>query len=100
AGDEIVLPAHAPAPVIEPIIFLGGIPVLVDKAAGDYGPDLNNLKWIINSKTRAIMTVHMLGLPCDMDAILEIANAKGIPLIEDASQAQGALYKNQRAAGL
>jgi len=99
-GDEVILPAHVPAPVIEPIIYLGAIPVLVDKAVGDYGPDLRGLKLAISSRTKAIIAVHMLGLPCDMDAILEAASAKGIPVVEDASQAQGALYKSRRAAGL
>jgi dTDP-4-amino-4,6-dideoxygalactose transaminase len=98
SGDEVILPAHAPAPVIEPIICLGAIPVLVDKAIGDYGPDLRGLRIAITSRTKAIVAVHMLGLPCDMDAILEVA--KGIPVVEDASQAQGALYKCRRAAGL
>jgi dTDP-4-amino-4,6-dideoxygalactose transaminase len=100
SGDEVILPAHSPAPVIEPIIYLGAIPVLVDKAVGDYGPDLRGLKLAITSRTKAIIAVHMLGLPCDMDAILEIASEKGIPVVEDASQAQGALYKHRRAAGL
>ena len=99
-GDEVILPAHTPAPVIEPIICLGAIPVLVDKAVGDYGPDLRGLKLAITSRTKAIIAVHMLGLPCDMDAILEVAGAKDIPVVEDASQAQGALYKRRRAAGL
>ena len=99
-GDEVILPAHVPAPVIEPIIYLGAIPVLVDKAVGDYGPDLRGLKLAISSRTKAIIAVHMLGLPCDMDAILEAASAKGIPVVEDASQAQGVLYKSRRAAGL
>jgi dTDP-4-amino-4,6-dideoxygalactose transaminase len=99
-GDEVILPAHAPAPVIEPIVFVGARPVLVDKAAGDYGPDLNNLNAAITKRTKAIIAVHMLGLPCDMDPILEIARAKGIPVVEDASQAHGALYKGRRAAGL
>jgi len=100
SGDEVILTAHAPAPVIEPIICLGAIPVLVDKAVGDYGPDLRGLRIAISSRTKAIIAIHMLGLPCDMDAILEVAGAKGIPVVEDASQAQGALYKRRRAAGL
>jgi dTDP-4-amino-4,6-dideoxygalactose transaminase len=88
-GDEVILPAHVPAPVIEPIIYLGAIPVLVDKAVGDDGPDLRGLKLAISSRTKAIIAVHMLGLPCDMDAILEAASAKGIPVVEDASQGPG-----------
>jgi dTDP-4-amino-4,6-dideoxygalactose transaminase len=98
-GDEVILSAHVPAPVIEPVIAVGATPVLIDKAIDDYGPDLENLHSAITARTRAILAVHMLGLPCDMDAILEVAAARRIPVVEDASQAQGALFKNRRAAG-
>jgi len=98
-GHEVILPAHAPAPVIEPVIARGAIPILVDKAVGDYGPDLESLAKSINSNTKAIVAVHMLGLPCDMGAILEIAGTRNVPVVEDASQAQGAIYKGRRAAG-
>ncbi len=98
-GDEVILSAHVPAPVIEPVIAVGAVPVLVDKAKEDYGPDLAGLEAAITAKTKAIMAVHMLGLPCDMAAILKIAAARNIPVVEDASQAQGAQYKNRRAAG-
>jgi dTDP-4-amino-4,6-dideoxygalactose transaminase len=99
-GDEVILSAHAPAPVIEPIIHLGGVPVLVDKAVDDYGPDLDGLREAISSKTKALIAVHFLGLPCDMDAIMKIAADRGIAVVEDASQAQGATYRGKRAAGL
>ena len=99
-GDEVILPAHAPAPVIEPIIYLGATPVLIDKATRDYGPDLTNLQAAISPNTKAIITVHLLGLPCDMDAIRCIAGKQRIPILEDSSQAQGAIYRGRRAAGL
>jgi dTDP-4-amino-4,6-dideoxygalactose transaminase len=98
-GEEIVVPAHAPAPVVEPILAIGAVPVLVDKAKGDYGPDLESLRSAITTRTKAIIAVHLLGLPCDMDAILKIAREKNLLVIEDASQAQGAIYKGKRAAG-
>ena len=98
-GDDVILPAHAPAPVIEPVLAVGATPVLIDKAVADYGPDLKGLANAITSKTKAILAVHMLGMPCDMDSIIEIAGQKNIPIIEDASQAQGAVYKGRRAAG-
>ena len=100
SGDEVILAAHVPAPVIEPIFSVGATPVLVEKAKGDYGPDLSSLKAAITPRTRAIIAVHMLGLPCDMDAIVKIAAEKNISVVEDASQAQGAVYKGRRAAGL
>jgi len=99
-GDEVILPAHAPAPVIEPVIAVGATPVLVDKAIGDYGLDLRSLKMAINAKTKAILAVHLLGLACDMDPIVELARKRNVFVVEDASQAQGAIYKGRRAAGL
>ena len=98
-GHEVILPAHAPAPVIEPVIALRATPVLIDKAVGDYGTDLDSLAKSINSNTKAIIAVHMLGLPCDMEPILKIAGKRNVPVVEDASQAQGAVYKGRRAAG-
>ena len=99
-GDEVILPAHAPAPVIEPIIHCGATPVLVDKAVEDYGPDLTNLQAAITAKTKAIIAVHLLGLACDMESICQIAAGYRIPVVEDSSQAQGAGYRGKRAAGL
>ena len=98
--DEVILPAHAPAPVIEPVLAVGATPVLVDKAIGDYGLDLRSLKMAINAKTKAILAVHLLGLACDMDPIVELARKRNVFVVEDASQAQGAIYKGRRAAGL
>jgi dTDP-4-amino-4,6-dideoxygalactose transaminase len=99
-GDEVILAAHAPAPVIEPIIHMGGVPVLIDKAEADYGPDLDGLWAAISTKTKAVIAVHFLGLPCAMDEINRIAAERGIAVVEDASQAQGAFYRGKRAAGL
>src|SRR5690242_7020720 len=99
-GDEVILPAHAPAPVIEPILYVGATPVLIDKASADYGPDLAGLRAAISANTKAVVAVHLLGLPCDMDAICQIASDSGVPVVEDSSQAQGAIYRGKRAAGL
>jgi dTDP-4-amino-4,6-dideoxygalactose transaminase len=99
AGDEVILAAHAPAPVIEPILAVGATPILVDKAVGDYGPDILDIAKAITPRTKAIMAVHMLGMPCDMEGIVNLAAKKNVPIVEDASQAQGALYKGRRAAG-
>jgi len=89
-GHEVILPAHAPAPVIEPIVYCGATPVLVDKAVEDYGPDLTSLQAAVTAKTKAIIAVHLLGLACDMESICQIAAKYRIPVVEDSSQAQGA----------
>jgi len=89
-GDEEVLVAHAPAPVIEPIIHIGAVSVLIDKAEADYGLDLDGLRAAISTTTKALIAVLFLGLPCAMDDINRIAVDRGVAVIEDASQAQGA----------
>ena len=99
AGDEVILAAHVPAPVIEPVLAVGATPVLIDKASDDYGPDLNSLKSAIGPRTKVVLAVHMLGMPCDMTPMLEIAAKTGIAVVEDASQAHGAIYQGRRAAG-
>jgi hypothetical protein len=100
SGDEVILPAHAPAPVIEPILYSGATPVLIDKSCADYGPDLTSLRAAITRKTKAIIAVHLLGLPCAVDPICQIARESGVAVVEDSSQAQGAIYRGRRAAGL
>ncbi len=100
SGDEVILAAHVPAPVIEPVLYVGAKPVLIDKARDDYGPALDSLRAAITAKTKAVIAVHMLGLPCDMNAICRIAGEKGVAVVEDASQAQGATYHGKPAAGL
>ncbi len=95
-GDEIITHANAFIADIEPIIALGATPVLVDMSQTDYGPDLEGFERAITNRTKAILIVHLLGAPCDIDGIRRIADARGIPFIEDASQAQGAEYKGKK----
>lgn len=95
-GDEVLTHANAFIADIEPVIALGATPVLVDMSETDYGPDLGALECAITDRTKAILLVHLLGAPCDIDAIQAVANARNIPFVEDASQAQGALYKGKK----
>lgn len=95
-GDEVVTHADAFIADIEPVIALGATPVLVDMSETDYGPDVEAIRRACTAKTKAILLVHLLGAPCDIDAIQAVASARNIPLIEDASQSQGALYKGKK----
>ncbi len=99
-GDEVITHANAFIADIEPIIALGAAPILVDKSADDYGPDLEQLKTLINEKTKAILVVHLLGVPSKMDALIKISQDSGVPIIEDASQAQGASINGKKAGSL
>ncbi|MDO5552547.1 MAG: DegT/DnrJ/EryC1/StrS family aminotransferase [Planctomycetia bacterium] len=90
-GDEVIVPAYTFVASYTSIIFAGGVPVLTE-INDSLTIDPEEIKKRITPKTKAIMPVHMLGNPCDMSAIMDIASEKGLPVIEDACQAFGAQY--------
>lgn len=98
-GDEIIVPAYTFIATFSSIIFAGGVPVLaeIDRSL-DIDP--TDIEHRITGQTKAIMPVHMLGNPCDMDAILEIAGRHGLKVIEDACQANGGSYQGRKLGTL
>lgn len=95
-GDEIITAANTAIPTITAIINAGAKPKLVD-VGEDYLIDINKIEKEINSRTRAIIPVHLYGQVCDMDAITKIAKRNKIEVIEDCAQSQGSSYKNKYA---
>ncbi len=94
-GDEVIVPAYTFVATYSAIIFLGGIPVLTE-IDDSLNIDPNQIEEKITCKTKAIMPVHMLGNPADMDAIMAISEKHNLTVIEDACQATGACYKGKR----
>ena len=78
------------------ISYVGATPVFVDidPVRRTLNPD--NLEAAITSRTKAIIPVHLYGMPAEMDRIMAIAERHGLPVIEDAAQAHGAKYQNKR----
>jgi|TARA_B100001093_G_scaffold162403_1_gene154839 dTDP-3-amino-2,3,6-trideoxy-4-keto-D-glucose/dTDP-3-amino-3,4,6-trideoxy-alpha-D-glucose/dTDP-2,6-dideoxy-D-kanosamine transaminase len=93
-GDEVITAANTAIPTISAIINAGGKPRLVD-IGEDYLIDTKKIQKEINSKTKAIIPVHLYGQMCDMDEITRIAKINRITIIEDCAQSQGAKYKNK-----
>jgi dTDP-4-amino-4,6-dideoxygalactose transaminase len=89
AGDEVVTVPFTFVATAGSIARLGAKPVFVDIDPVTYNLDPDKLERAITSKTKAIMPVHLFGLPADMDRINTIASKHGIPVIEDAAQAIG-----------
>ena len=96
-GDEVIVPAYTFVASYTAIIFAGGVPVLAE-IDESLTVDPEDIEARVTPKTRAVMPVHMLGNASDMDAIADLAQRKGIRLIEDCCQALGASYHG-RAVG-
>ena len=99
-GDEVITPANTFVAVAEAILAVGATPVLVDIDPDTYNMDIEQTRAAITSRTRMIVPVHLYGLAADMDPIMEMAKPKGIIVLEDCSQAQGAKYKGRRVGGI
>ena len=95
-GDEIITPACGFPTTLNPIVQNGFIPHLVDINLDTYNIDIEQLKDAISYKTRALVLPHTLGIPNDMDAILDLVNDYEVFLIEDNCDALGSEYKGKR----
>ena len=99
-GDEVITTTNTFIATAEAISYAGARPLLVDIEDESYNMDPGKLEEAITKKTKAIIPVHLYGQPADMDPILQIAEKKGIMVIEDACQAHGAGYKGRNAGSL
>jgi len=93
-GDEVIVPTYTFIASYGAPIFLGAVPVLAE-IDDSLCLDPEDIEHRITPRTKAIMPVHIIGNPCDMDPIMDIADRHGIPVIEDACQACGASYKGK-----
>lgn len=96
-GDEVITVPHTFIATAEAITAVGARPVFVDIDPVSFTLDTRLLESAITSRTRAIIPVDLYGQVADMDPILEIADRRGIPVVEDACQAHGAEYKGRKA---
>ena len=94
-GDEVITVAHTFVGTISTIVHSNGKPVLVD-IQDDFNMDLNHIEKHINSKTKAIIPVHLNGRSCEMDKLVNIAKINNLIIIEDACQSLGGMYKNKK----
>jgi dTDP-4-amino-4,6-dideoxygalactose transaminase len=99
-GDEVITAPNSFIASASSAALLGARPVFVDVSEAEMTLDPLLLERAITPRTKAIVPVHLAGYAADMDPILAIASSRGIPVIEDASQSVGSLYKGRRTGSM
>lgn len=94
-GDEVILPTFTIISCAAAVVRTGAIPVVVDCDPHTWNIDVDQIESKITSKTKAIMVVHIYGLPVDMDPVLALAEKHGLKIIEDAAEMHGQTYKGK-----
>ena len=99
-GDEVIVPAYTFIATASSVVSSGGIPIFADIQPGTYNIDPDSVAAAITDRTRAIIAVHIAGRPADLDAILAMAQPRGIRVIEDACQSHAAAWKGRRVGAI
>jgi perosamine synthetase len=97
AGDEVITTAFTFSGTFQAILHQGAIPVFVDVDPATYNMDPALIEARITPRTKAILPVHIHGMPCDMDAIMDVAARHSLVVVEDAAQAHLATYRGRYA---
>ena len=99
-GDEVIVPSATFWASVVPMLWMGALPVFCESETDRLGLDPDDVQRKINSNTRAMVVVHLFGMPSKMGPLLEMARRSGIKVIEDASHAAGALWRGRKCGTL
>ena len=99
-GDEVIMADTNWIATASPIIHLGAKPIFVDILPDSWCIDSIQVEKAITPKTKAIVAVHLYGNLCEMKRLISLGNKYGIPVIEDAAEAIGSVYKGSKAGDL
>lgn len=99
-GDEVILPTFTIISCAAAVVRAGGVPVVVDCEPRTWNMDVDQIEAKITKRTKAIMVVHIFGLPADVDPITELARKYGLKIIEDAAEMHGQMYKGRPCGSL
>jgi dTDP-4-amino-4,6-dideoxygalactose transaminase len=95
SGDDVITSCRTFIASASSIVMCGARPIFADVDQNSQNITADTLRAVLTARTRAILVVHLAGWPCDMDPILELAGERGLFIIEDCAQAQGAMYKGR-----
>lgn len=99
-GDEVIIPPYTFLATASAVLWVGAIPLFADIDPATFNLSPEAASQAITEKTKAIIPVHIGGLPCDMDAFRKLADERSLGLIEDAAQAHGAKWNGKGAGTL
>lgn len=94
-GDEVIVPSRTFIASASSVVMRGARPIFADVDRDSQNITAQTIERLITPRTRAIIAVHLAGWACDMDPILELANKRGLKVIEDCAQAHGASYRGR-----
>jgi len=98
-GDEVIVPDLTFAATINAVLYVGATPVLVDVEKESWSIDPQLIEEAISPRTRAIIPVHLYGQPCNMAAIMDLAERYGLFVVEDCAEAHGAEFDGYKVGG-
>ncbi len=96
AGDEVIVPSFTWVSDAEAVVRCGATPIFADVDIKTYDLSAELIASHITTRTKAVIAVHLFGLPCDLSPIKKLCVEHDLKLIEDCAQAHGALYQNQK----
>ena len=94
-GDEVITTCRTFMASASCVAVRGGIPIVADVDADSQNIAAETIEPLITPKTKGIIVVHLMGWPCDMDPIMDLAKRRGLWVVEDCAQAHGAVYKGR-----
>jgi dTDP-4-amino-4,6-dideoxygalactose transaminase len=99
AGHEVIVPSLSFIATANVVIHCGAVPVFVDIDPETFNVDVKKIEEVITDNTKAIILVHQIGLPADLETVCSIARKHGLKVIEDAACAIGSAYRGKRIGG-
>jgi dTDP-4-amino-4,6-dideoxygalactose transaminase len=99
-GDEVIVTPRSFLASTSCIVSSGAIPIFADVSRDTQNITVDTIARVLSPRTRMIIPVHLAGMPCDMDPIVDLAKAHGLSIIEDCAQAHGARYKNRSVGSI
>jgi dTDP-4-amino-4,6-dideoxygalactose transaminase len=96
-GDEVITVSHSYIATANAVRYCGALPVFVDIRSGTFNIDPARIEAVVTPRTRAVLCVHQIGMPCDLAAIVDLARGRGLAVVEDAACAVGSeiLWKGE-----